>query len=355
MIVNIIYSAEEPHSATRLIHGLITGVLVSEGLRVIELCLIGSGRDIASSQEGMAIATSSVVRRKGIWRYLPTFLAQKIATTLNGLQAETVICDGLGVMRPLLKVLAGSEQLKLMVVVHGLVKFRPSDIRLLTRHSRRVRLIAVSHHLAEKIASAYPELQPLIRVVPNTIAPSFYEQLLDRKVARSELGLPATSTLVVVSSRLIRKKNVDLVLRSFAESESQEQLLVVMGDGPEREELQHLAEILSISNRIIWLGWVPCASRYLKAFDLFVSASEIEGFGLSVLEARAAGLPVVCSKIPAHLEVLGEDANYFEVGDLHGCAALLGEKEIVGGNYDLIDRYARFSSGYNQIYRELQE
>ncbi|MEZ5530389.1 MAG: glycosyltransferase [Porticoccaceae bacterium] len=355
MIVNIIYSAGAQHSATRLIHGLITDVFITEGQRVMELALVGKGENFSSCVEETAISTSNVVHHKGIWRYLPTFLTQKITNTLNRVEAETVICDGLGVMRPLLKVLARAEQLKLMVVVHGRVKFRPSDIRQLAKFSERIRLIAVSHYLADEIASNYPELRSFLRVVPNTIAPNFNEQLLDRQVARVELGLPVTGNLVAISSRLVRKKNVDFVLRSFAVSKSPEQVLVVMGDGPERCDLQQLAEALSISNRIIWLGWVPCAGRYLKAFDLFVSASEIEGFGLSVLEALVADLPVVCSRIPAHQEVLGESASYFEVGDIEGCASLLAGTPVAGQPSDIHGRYARFSSGYRQIYRELQE
>ena len=80
--------------------------------------------------------------------------------------------------------------------------------------------------------------------------------------------------------------------------------LVIVGQGPAREAIEHAASVAGVADRVVMRGRVPdeeLAAWYQRA-GVFVSLSAHESFGLAVLEAAAAGVPVVASDIPAHRE-----------------------------------------------------
>ena len=80
----------------------------------------------------------------------------------------------------------------------------------------------------------------------------------------------------------------------------------MIGQGPERINLERLALSLGIADRIDWFGFVDRHVDVLKTIagaSMFVSASEIEGFGIAVVEAMALGVPYAVSDIPAFREV----------------------------------------------------
>jgi len=80
--------------------------------------------------------------------------------------------------------------------------------------------------------------------------------------------------------------------------------LVLIGDGPERPALEKLAAELGILASVTFPGEVPLAKQWLPAFDLFVFTSVDEGMPNAVLEAGAAGLPIVTWELPFYREIL---------------------------------------------------
>ncbi len=352
MIANIIYSADYSHHSTQLVHHLITKLFAEQGVPVIEQFLMCDA--VGSSSNNIhGLATPKVARKKGVWRYLPSPLTKKLVNLVTDSSIDVVICDGPGVMRPFFPVLEQLKDLKLMVVIHGLTRLRDSDIEKLRKYSRRIRLVAVSRQLADQITCQYPQLKDMLRSVSNTLTPEFDRKLYTRDEARKLLGLPECGYISVVASRLTRKKNAEFAIRAFAKSADEGHYLAVMGDGPEREQLRQLVASLKIERNVFWLGWVSSGHQYLKAFDLFISASLEEGFGLSLLEAHAAGLPVVCSRIPAHEEILGGEAYFFHVDDYDNCAELIARRPPPIGRCDLKARHDDFVRGYLEIYSEL--
>jgi glycosyltransferase involved in cell wall biosynthesis len=78
----------------------------------------------------------------------------------------------------------------------------------------------------------------------------------------------------------------------------------VLGGGEEKERLEALVGLHGLQGRVFLLGFVDDASRYLKAFDIFLLPSITEGLALVLLEAGLAGLPVVASRVGGIPEVI---------------------------------------------------
>lgn len=170
----------------------------------------------------------------------------------------------------------------------------------------------------------YPASQ--VRVVPNgvDVPDAARPARLDRASALAELKIPATSRIVVCAGRLAPQKRVlDLVwafqlLRQITEDVH----FVIVGDGPERAALEERAEHFGCAHLVRFLGHRTDAAEWIGLCDAFWLASEFEGQSNSLMEAMAAGRPVVVSDIPANRELVagGETGQLVKVGDSVGFA-----------------------------------
>lgn len=117
---------------------------------------------------------------------------------------------------------------------------------------------------------------------------------------------PGAGLTFVTVGRLIPIKNQATVLRAFAKVAGRDDRLLIIGEGPIRAELEQLTRSLGIEDRVELLGLVPRDEVYrlLAVADAFVSASDVEGLPVGVLEAMSAELPVVLSDIPPHREIV---------------------------------------------------
>lgn len=107
-----------------------------------------------------------------------------------------------------------------------------------------------------------------------------------------------TESDILFAGRLIREKNVDMLLRALKPLTERKPRLRchILGDGPERERLQRLAHELDLDRNVRFFGFLASADEVyalMKASKVFALPSIREGFGLSVIEANACGLPVV--------------------------------------------------------------
>ncbi|MEC4020194.1 glycosyltransferase [Streptomyces sp. H27-D2] len=177
--------------------------------------------------------------------------------------------------------------------------------------------VAVSATVADRLR-AWGVPSGRIHLVPNGIdARNFRFDPAARTAARTRLGLPERAFVVGGVGRLVPGKRFDVLLRAVAGLPSARLLLV--GDGPERAALRALADRLGVADRVQLLGERDGAVAamsdgpaeipgLLAAMDVLVSPSEEEAFGLAVIEALAAGLPVLHVTCPALDELPGADA-----------------------------------------------
>lgn len=110
------------------------------------------------------------------------------------------------------------------------------------------------------------------------------------RIAR-EFGIPRDAKIVTTVSVLREGKGVEVLLRAFEQVD--DAYLLIIGDGPKREEWQGLAR----NDRIRWAGFRRDVDALLPGCDLFVLASFEDAFPTVLLEAMAAGLPVVASRV----------------------------------------------------------
>lgn len=142
--------------------------------------------------------------------------------------------------------------------------------------------------------------------------------------------------------RLVPLKNVETLLAAMqlVQSKGQQVRLSIVGEGPERSALEQRAKDLGISNQVDFLGFRDDAVTFLKTFNLFVLPSLSEGIPRCVMEAMAAGIPVVASDIPGNRNLV----KHGETGMLFSPMAHLELAQLITECLNKPDAYRRMAS-----------
>jgi glycosyltransferase involved in cell wall biosynthesis len=147
--------------------------------------------------------------------------------------------------------------------------------------------------------------------MPNPVDPDEFRPALPGESAswRQNHGIPAAIPVAIYVGRLSREKGLRELIGGFALAVQRhpEALLLLVGDGGMRSELEELARERNLKpEQIRFVGRVAPAEipQWLRASDVFALTSPSEGFACALLEAMAAGLPSVVSAIPANLQLI---------------------------------------------------
>jgi glycosyltransferase involved in cell wall biosynthesis len=126
---------------------------------------------------------------------------------------------------------------------------------------------------------------------------------------RRRQNLPPDAIVVASVGRLVEQKDYPTQLRAFARAAAQDPRLIMLlvGDGPLRAELEKLVESLGIAQRVRFAGHCDDVPIVLRAIDVFVLASKFEPYGVAILEAKAAGAAIVATNVNELPEILSED------------------------------------------------
>lgn len=98
---------------------------------------------------------------------------------------------------------------------------------------------------------------------------------------------------ILAAGRFVPQKNFDLAVRAFAMLPDREARLVILGDGPLRADLERTAHRLGVADRVHMPGWTPDIRPWLDGARLFLLSSDYEGYPAVIVEALAAGRPVI--------------------------------------------------------------
>lgn len=132
----------------------------------------------------------------------------------------------------------------------------------------------------------------------------------------------ADHTSLVSVSRLVPEKNVDTLIAAVAIARPvvPDLHLVIVGDGPEKARLENLVRSRGLGAAVSFAGYRSPAIDWIRAADIFVSASLYEGHPNAVTEAAALGVPTVLSDIPMHTSLMGDGARYAGIHDAEAFA-----------------------------------
>ena len=133
-------------------------------------------------------------------------------------------------------------------------------------------------------------------VIPNGVDVRLFSRPIDKEkryLFRASIMDP-NGTLLVTTSRLVKKNAVDVVIRALVLLPASVKFLII-GSGPDERELKNLAQRLRIESRIEFIGYKNNASLpfYLHSSDIFIRPSRSEGMGNSFIEAMAIGIPII--------------------------------------------------------------
>lgn len=176
--------------------------------------------------------------------------------------------------------------------------FRSALYRLVL--GRCSHILALSQGEALRLTELYPDLSGNIRVVQN---PYVTDAMVDL-CAKREAATTRRTFLAI--GRLHHQKNLSLMLDAWAQANLASARLQIAGEGPLRDQLVAQAEALGIAGSVDFLGYRPNITEYLSGAHCLLLSSDYEGLPAVVLEALAAGCPLISTDcFPSAVEMLG--------------------------------------------------
>lgn len=149
-----------------------------------------------------------------------------------------------------------------------------------------------------------------------TVIPNGVENLRARSGGlrdryRQQIGVTPDTIIIGWVGRLQAQKNVGLLLQACAQlpADLRPWKILVLGDGPERDQFMAQAGKLGLKNRLLWLGERDDVEGWLAAMDIFVHTADFEGMPNAVMEAMAMGLPVVASAVDGTRELIEDGVS----------------------------------------------
>ncbi len=222
------------------------------------------------------------------------------------------------------------------------------------------RVVVESRDLAQRAREIYRAER--IDRIPLAVKPLPFERV---PRAALGLGLEPDHIVFVTVGRVIRRKGLDQLIEVVAKLRNPQVRLLIVGEGPQQQELERRAREAGIADRVRFTGFVSEQRKWqlLAASDLYVSTTLHEGFGIAFLEAMTTGLPVICYDCGGQTDFLSKEFSYLvPLGDKdlfrERLAGLCKETKLRARMGEAARREAtnysvdRLSARYLQIYRE---
>ncbi len=150
---------------------------------------------------------------------------------------------------------------------------------------------------------------------------------IDKATKLKELGLPPDAFIMLSVGELNRNKNHETIIRALAELDNPKIHYIVCGSGQLENRLLHLAKNLGIERQVYLLGYRDDVHEICKISDIFAFPSFREGLSVALMEAMAAGLPVVCSNIRGNADLIqtGKGGYLVEPANISGFAKAIDD------------------------------
>lgn len=174
-------------------------------------------------------------------------------------------------------------------------------------------IVCLSDYMRQEVMNLAPRHVRKVTIIPGGTDSQRFVPLSvrDRVTIRARYNIPQDKYIILTVRRLVSRTGVDLLLRAFQRTLTQfpNVMLVICGDGASAPYLKSLSDQLNLSAHVRFTGIVSdeVLHHYHQIADLFVMPSiELEGFGLSLADSFACGVPAIGTPVGAIPEVLGE-------------------------------------------------
>lgn len=149
----------------------------------------------------------------------------------------------------------------------------------------------------------------------------------DKKKICKELGISPNKKIVLSVCELSERKNCLVAIKAFLKANRDEAVLVLCGIGSQEYMLKQYVNEAGAGDRIIFAGFKNDIIRYFKAADIFIFTSKQEGLPVALMQAMAAGLPLVCSRIRGNTDLIknGQGGYMYDPMNADGFADGLGK------------------------------
>ena len=211
------------------------------------------------------------------------------------------------------EMLDGELPLKVITTLHGTditLVGQEQNFYAITKFSieRSDQVTAVSTYLKDETYRAFGCVSCDLRVIPNFVNLQEYSPVSASEAADCRKAVaPSGHKVITHVSNFREVKRVKDVVRVFARiRRAMPATLLMIGDGPDREDAEKEARDLEVAPDVRFLGRIDRVTDLLQATDLFLLPSQTESFGLAALEAMACGAPVVASRAGGLPEVIDD-------------------------------------------------
>jgi glycosyltransferase involved in cell wall biosynthesis len=164
--------------------------------------------------------------------------------------------------------------------------------------------IGVSHDVVGRLGQTFGIPARKLRMVHNGVPLHRFDVPVNTAL-RATLAADVAQPIILTIGRLVQQKGHCYLLQ--AATRVPNAVFVLVGDGPEQRTLEAQASTLGVRNRVVFLGYREDVPDLLACADLLVLPSLFEGLPLSVLEAMAAGRPVIASDVGGTNEAIAQD------------------------------------------------
>jgi glycosyltransferase involved in cell wall biosynthesis len=218
----------------------------------------------------------------------------------------------------------------------------------MSRESQHTRLMHIAYRA---IGSVFPKANHIIAISSGIktdlveqfhLSPEKISVIFNPVLSPAAESVPAphpwlkdkTIPVAVSTGRLHEVKQHHITIEAIKRLQDTAPVrLLILGDGPERDALESLIERRGLADRVCLVGFADNPSEYYAHADLFILASKHEGFGIVLVDALAAGLPVIstdCPSSPAEILHDGKYGHLVPVGDPAALAAAI-QNVLQGG------------------------
>lgn len=198
---------------------------------------------------------------------------------------------------------------------HRVWWYRPIERWMFRRYSR---VICISDAAKASMQDVAGKERPAVSVIPNGIDIDVFANA--GPVDKASINNRQDSRVILMVGRYSYQKDQATIIRSMQELPADTELWLA-GYGETQPQLEALTAALGLEDRVHLLGMRSDVPQLLKAADVVVQSSHIEGFGLAAVEAMAAGVPVVASDVEGLAQVVDGAGLLFDHGNHHHLAS----------------------------------